>query len=190
MADITKAQKLEIRRLTRQAQRRMERASEGQRRVLEHEVLKATGSKKWSSAYKGFSFERAEQQIQLLQEFLGNRISKRVEWEGVKRRVNTLSKMGYHVTDEELADILIQMKERKMKDIYRAVNLVEAKKGRKLRDALITRKGKAAPKDIKLELTAQEISTALNYKISEQRALEQALAAQEKIQAHYEKYKL
>lgn len=190
MADITKAQKAEIRRLTRQAQRRMERAYEGQRRVLEHEVLKATGATKWSSAYKGFSYERAEQQIQLLQEFLGNRISKRVEWEGVKRRVTTLSKMGYHITDEELADILIQMKERKWKDIYRAVNLVEAKKGRKLRNALISKAGREAPRDIQIELTAQEITTALNYKITQQQALEQALAAQEKIQAHYEKYKL
>ena len=191
--DITKAQKLEIRRLTRQAQRRMERASEGQRRVLEHQVLKATGSKKWSSAYKGFTYERAQLQIEKLQKFLAGKTTTITGWKEIKKAavaktVKTFSGMGYHLTDQEMAELLIQMKEKKMEDIYKAVNLVEAKKGRKLKAGL-KKKGKD-PADIETQLTAKEIATALNYKISDQRALQEALAAQQRIKVHYEKYQL
>lgn len=135
----------ELRRLTRAAQRRMERATPGQRRALEFYVEQATGEKKWSSAAKDMTTQQANARIQQLRKFLGydamNRpveqvTSSRRGWEAIKTsnvaKANATfarRRAGHNITDEEMAEILIQLGDPSKKEFYHAVNKVQAMKG-------------------------------------------------------------
>lgn len=135
----------ELRRLTRAAQRRMERATPGQRRALEFYVQQATGAKKWSSAAAGMTTQQAKAQIQRLQKFMGydeqNRqveqvTSTRKGWESIKAsnvaKANATfasRRAGHNITDDEMAEILIQLGDPSKKEFYHAVNKVQAMKG-------------------------------------------------------------
>lgn len=135
----------EIRKLTRAAQRRMERASEGQRRALEFYVQQATGSKKWSSAASGMNTQQAKAQIQKLRKFLGyNEQNQQVEtvtstrrgWEDIKAanvaKANATfanRRAGHNISDDEMAEILMQLGDPTKKEFYHAVNKVQAMKG-------------------------------------------------------------
>ena len=99
MATVTQQQKAEIKRLTRQANRRIERATSGQRSYLESVVRKmtGTGAGKFSAAYKGLTERQAAAKIRKLEQFLyeedetGSRINKRSTtrsgWKAMKESV-------------------------------------------------------------------------------------------------------
>lgn len=142
---ISKELYAELRRLTRAAQRRMERATPGQRRALEFYVKQATGSTKWSSSAKGMSTQQANARIQQLRKFMGyNEQNKQVEqvtstrkgWEATKEsnvaKANATfgkRRAGHNLTDDEMAEILMQLGDPTKKEFYHAVNKVQAMKG-------------------------------------------------------------
>lgn len=141
---ISKELYAELRRLTRAAQRRMERATPGQRRALEFYVKQATGSTKWSSSAKGMSTQQANARIQQLRKFMGyNEQNKQVEqvtstrkgWEAIKEsnvsKANATfgkRRAGHNLTDDEMAEILMQLGDPTKKEFYHAVNKVQAMK--------------------------------------------------------------
>ncbi len=167
----------ELRRLTRAAQRRMERATPGQRRALEYYVEQKTGAKKWSSAAKGMTTQQAKAQIRKLQEFMGydeqNRpvrtvTSTRAGWEAIKAsnvaKANATfgrRRAGHDLTDDEMAEILMQLGDPSRREFYQAVNKVQAMKGY-MGD--------------KWTGSSDNISTALQQKWSAQDAYRRALA--------------
>ena len=129
MADITKEQRAQIKLLTRRANRRLERATKGQRKALEHYI----GTEKFSAASKGMTWTEAQSQIDKLNRFLSGETSTRKGWDALKARQvakanKSWGKMGYDLTDEELANILIQVDTDNHKEYYRAANLVQAAK--------------------------------------------------------------
>ena len=142
---ISKELYAELRRLTRAAQRRMERATPGQRRALEFYVKQATGSTKWSSSAAGMSTQQANARIQQLRKFMGyNEQNKQVEqvtstrkgWEAIKEsnvaKANATfgkRRAGHNLTDDEMAEILMQLGDPTKKEFYHAVNKVQAMKG-------------------------------------------------------------
>lgn len=130
---ITTQQKEAIRTLTRRANRRIERATPGQRSALQYYVNKATGANKFSAATKGLTYEQAAAKLKALETFLSSPSSTRKGWdiikrENVRKANETLKEMGYDLTDEELAEILEQIDTSSKVDFYRAVNLVQAEK--------------------------------------------------------------
>ena len=142
---ISKELYAELRRLTRAAQRRMERATPGQRRALEFYVKQATGSTKWSSSAAGMSTQQANARIQQLRKFMGyNEQNKQVEqvtstrkgWEAIKEsnvaKANATfgkRRAGHNLIDDEMAEILMQLGDPTKKEFYHAVNKVQAMKG-------------------------------------------------------------
>lgn len=167
-------QKGEIVRLTRLANRRIERAGAGQRSYLEYWVDQMTGKKKFSAATKGLTFEQAQAKLHELYKFTDYMGSTKKGWEelkklSVERTREKLDLMGYDLTDEELADILEQLDSKKRKDFYLAVNKVQAAK-----DAAGS----------KWSGSADEIADAVSAQISEQNeyqeAYERALKVREK----------
>ena len=161
MAKMTKAQQEEIKLLTRRANRRLERAPQGQRKALEYYVQKATGATKFSAASKGFTYEQAELKLKTLRKFLEARSTTRKGWDAVKRenvrKANeTLSEQGYDLTDEELAEILTQIDSSNRSELYRAVNLVQAAKQEAEEEDLWEGSSKQIAETIGTKATAQE----------------------------------
>lgn len=130
---ISDFQRGEIARLTRLANRRIERAGAGQRSYLEYWVNQMTGEKKFSAATKGLTFEQAQAKLHELYKFTDYMGSTKKGWEelkklSVEKTRQKLDQMNYDLTDEELADILEQLDSNKRKDFYLAVNKVQAAK--------------------------------------------------------------
>ena len=172
MAKMTKEQQSEIKLLTRRANRRIERASAGQRKAMEYYI----GSDKFSAASKGFSYEQAQAQIEKLNKFLAGRSTTKTGWKEVKQanvsKANkTLRKMGYDLTDEELAEILIQIDSSNTESFYRSINLVQAVKYEAELEGDIW-KG-----------TSDQISEAIAQKMEASEALEAALQGRKAIKA-------
>lgn len=170
MAAITREQIKEIRTLTRRANRRIERATPGQRRALEYYIKKYTGSTKFSAATKGLTGEAAAKKLADLNRFLAGESTTRKGWDRIKaenvRHANEkLNKQGYNLTDEELAELLEQIDTKNRNDYYKAVNLVEAAK---------EKKGK------RWKGSDKEITEAISQKVTYQQALERALRARDK----------
>ena len=185
---ITSQQAVEIKKLTRRANRRIERAPEGQRRYLESVVRRMTGAtlnkktgkyegglNKWSAKTKGLTFEEAAAQLKKLDKFLGQKSSTRRGWDEIKaelvRKANeTLTqndyfgkdKGGYTLTDDELADIMEIVDMESKEEFYRAINLVQAEK-EKLGD--------------NTEFNADRLAEIIEQKIEYQDALKAATAA-------------
>ena len=169
---MTKEQQSEIKLLTRRANRRIERASAGQRKAMEYYI----GSDKFSAASKGFSYEQAQAQIEKLNKFLAGRSTTKTGWKEVKQanvsKANkTLRKMGYDLTDEELAEILIQIDSSNTESFYRSINLVQAVKYEAELEGDIW-KG-----------TSDQISEAIAQKMEASEALEAALQGRKAIKA-------
>lgn len=160
---ITREQIQEIRTLTRRANRRIERATGGQKRALQHYARGA----KFSAATRGMSVQQGQAQIEKLKRFLGSSSTtirgwERIKRENVRKANKTLKNMEYNLTDEELADILEQLEDSSPTNFYRAVNLVEAAK-------------QEAGDD--WEGTEEQIQEAIMEKATAQQALEEALSA-------------
>lgn len=162
MAGVTKDQTALIRRLTRRANRRIERAKGGQKTYLESIV--AGG--KFSAATKGMSQQQAAAQIRKLEKFLNRMSTTRVGWDWIRREIvhkaaQTLGRQGYTITDDELAEILIQVDASDKTEYYRVINIVEAKKRT----------------DPEWEGTAANIKSAIEETISAQQAFERVIAS-------------
>lgn len=163
--DITKGQIADIQKLVRAANRRLERASGGQKRYIENYIKKLTGGdKKFSAAYKGLSAAEAEKKIKQLNRFMSKkRTTTKKGWKEFVHNINAgLSKKGYELTDEELADILDQIDQASNDEFYRAVNLVTAKK---------------AEMSASWDPSVEKIIEAIEQKIDFQNALKMALNA-------------
>ena len=172
MAKMTKQQQSEIKLLTRRANRRIERASAGQKKALEFYV----GAEKFSAASKGFSYEQAQAQIEKLNKFLSGKSTTKTGWKEVKaanvaKANKTLGKAGYDLTDEELANILIQVDTSNTQAFYRAVNLVQAAKNEAELEGDIW------------SGSEEQISDAIAEKMEASEALEAALQSRKAIQA-------
>lgn len=173
MAQITAQQAAEIRKLTRRANRRIERAVGGQKTYLESIMQRATGgSPKFSAATKGLTYEQAAAKLEKLDRFLGTMSSTRKGWDWIKQEIvhksnQTLKQQGYDLTDEELAEILIQVDSENKREFYKAINLVTARK----------------VQIDKEELNPDEIAEAIAEKVSFQQALKAALEANPDINA-------
>lgn len=130
---ISDFQKGEIARLTRLANRRIERAEGGQRRYFDYWLKKMTGDTKFSAATKGLTFERAQAKLHQLYKFIDYAGSTKKGWEelkriSVERARQKLDLMDYDLTDDELADLLEQLDSDNRNDFYLAVNKVQAAK--------------------------------------------------------------
>lgn len=172
MAKMTKQQQSEIKLLTRRANRRIERASAGQRKAMEFYI----GAEKFSAASKGFSYEQAQAQIEKLNKFLSGKSTTKTGWREVKQanvaKANkTLGKMGLDLTDEELAEILIQVDTSNTQEFYRAVNLVQAAKDEAEMEGDIW------------SGSEEQIADAIASKMEASEALEAALKSREAIKA-------
>lgn len=162
MAGVTKDQTALIRRLTRRANRRIERAKGGQKTYLESIV--AGG--KFSAATKGMTQQQAAAQIRRLERFLNRMSTTRLGWDWIHKEIvhkaaQTLGRQGYTITDEELAEILIQVDASDKTEYYRVINIVEAKKRT----------------DPEWEGTAANIRSAIEETISAQQAFERVIAS-------------
>lgn len=167
--NITPQQAAAIKKVVRAANRRLERAQEkspGQARYIESLIRKMTGgSRKFSAATAGLTYEQAAKKIEMINKFMSREATKRTYWE--KTRLEMVSRAnkklsGYELTDQELADIMIQVENAKDIEFYRAVNLVSAAKAEL---------GSAWQDDY------QQIADAINQRINYQQSLQMALEA-------------
>ena len=130
----TAEQKRELALLTRRANRRLERASEGQRKYLEVFVKRMTGATKFSASHVGLTPTQIESKLQKMRRFLSHELTTtRTGWkylttEALSKTRQTWNDRGYDFTDEELAEILIQVDTSNNAEYYRVVNLVYARK--------------------------------------------------------------
>ena len=133
---VTKEQNKQLARLARAANRRLERASEGQRKALEH-YLEGYHTREGS---RGIVFQQGtaknereyRQRMAELKSFMEGKTSKRRSWEELKKTnvdkaQKTLEKMGYDVTDDELR-IVLEETSGSSKAFYRALENVQAAK--------------------------------------------------------------
>lgn len=137
MANITAAQQKELAYLARAANRRLERATEGQRKSLEHNIKNyhiregsrgivfRQGKAKTESEYR--------QRMAELKKFMAAKTSTRKGWEELKKEnmekaQESLTDMGYDITDDELATILAE-EGGGSSAFYKALENVQAAKG-------------------------------------------------------------
>lgn len=169
MAKVTDIQNKELAKLARAANRRLERATEGQRSALDyylkdyhtrqgaHGAVFQQGKAKTEAEYR--------QRMAELKSFMSGEISTRRGWEsvkqeGIEKAADTLRSQGYDLTDEELAQILRETGGKKAagNNFYKALNNVQAAKEKK------ANRGKDT------ELTPQELKSEIARRNSEQQA--------------------
>ena len=141
---VTKAQQAELAKLARAANRRLERATEGQRAYLEYQIRKYHTREREGGArvfMQGKASSTAEYNARMreLNRFMGYdetavRSSTRKGWESMKseqvaKAGETLRSQGRDITDEELAQVLKEL-DAKNKDatLYSALAHVELAK--------------------------------------------------------------
>ena len=125
----TKEQIKMIRTLARRANRRIERATPGQRNAL----ISYAGGQKFSAGSKGLSEREAAQKIEKMKRFLESPSTTRTGWERMKeenlrKAREALGRQDYTITDEELAEIIQQLGDVDDATFYRAINLVEVER--------------------------------------------------------------
>lgn len=133
MAKISKKQENEIKRLAKRAQARYRASSGGQRRYIESQLIRSTGTAKISASTKGLTSAQANAKIRQLERFLSAKSTTKKGWKEIGKKAvasagETWRLRGYTISDEELADILIQVDTSNIGEYYRAVNLVQAAK--------------------------------------------------------------
>ena len=134
---ISKEQQRELKNLARAANRRLERATEGQRRSLQKNVQNyhlIEGSRGAVFSQAQAKTEREyKQRMAELQKFMKAKTSTRKGWEGLKqqniqRSQKTLGEMRYDVSDEEL-EVIIEETGGSSPAFYKALENVQAAKG-------------------------------------------------------------
>ena len=134
---ISKKQQQELKNLARAANRRLERATEGQRRSLQknmqnYHLIEGSRGAVFSQATAKTEREY-EQRMKELRKFMKAKTSKRKGWEELKKSniqksQKTLGEMGYDVTDEEL-EMVIAETGGSSPAFYKALENVQAAKG-------------------------------------------------------------
>lgn len=169
MAKITDYQNRELARLARAANRRLERATAGQRSELDH-YLKGYHTREGAHGtvfQQGKAKTEAEyrQRMNELRSFMEGKTSTRRGWEsvkqeGVSKAADTLKEQGYDITDEELAQILKETGGKKAagNNFYKALNNVQAAKEKK------ANRGKDT------DLSPEELSAEISRRNTEQQA--------------------
>lgn len=141
---LTKEMQRELAARARAANRRIERATEGQRKALEHYTRQYHTRQRANGMYvfqQGKAKTEAEYRARMreLDLFMGSAeqptISKRSEWERVKRENvkaagETLREDGSSITDEELATLLEELDGGGPAEFYKALANVEIAKDR------------------------------------------------------------
>ena len=132
----------ELANLARAANRRIERATPGQRQALEY-YLKGYHTRERENGMRVFQQGKAKsvseykQRMKELRKFMGTEeeptISRRSEWEKVKREAvkkagETIRKQGYNITDDELSNILQEAHPADSTEFYKALANVEISK--------------------------------------------------------------
>ncbi len=170
---ISKEQQRELKNLARAANRRLERASAGQRKSLEYNIK---GYNVREGKYgKAFSQAAAKtereykQRLAELEKFMSAQTSTRKGWESLQRSniekaTGTLSEMGYDVTEDELEAILKEVGGAKGGQFYKALENVQAFK----EETGLT------------DLTKEDIEKAVNWRKTEYEATLYAIKARNK----------
>lgn len=156
---VTKQQQAALTKLARAANRRLERATEGQRKSLEHNIEKYHTQR---SESRGLVFQQGKaknereyrQRMAELNAFMKAKTSTRKGWEelrksNLKSATESLTNAGYDITDEEL-DIVLQEIGGSSKAFYRVLENIQAMK--------------EGPED---ELSAEEVRKAINDRRSD-----------------------
>lgn len=133
----------ELASLARAANRRIERATPGQRQALEH-YLKGYHTRERDNGMRVFqqgkakSISEYKQRMKELRKFMGTEeeptISRRSEWEKVKKAAvekageTIRKKQGYNITDDELSNILQEAHLADSTEFYKALANVEISK--------------------------------------------------------------
>lgn len=132
MADITPDQQAELKKLARRANQRLYSASEGQRNFAQSYMRRNYGFEKFSTR-KAQSEGEFIKRMQQLQGFLGSESTKKRGWmeqtqKAVSGAAETLRRRGYTFTEDELSNILTEIKSKDKDDFYRYLDLLQAQK--------------------------------------------------------------
>lgn len=134
---ISKEQQRELKNLARAANRRLERASEGQRSALQYYIkdyhtTKGKYGKVFSQAAATTEREYKQRMVEL-QKFMAAKTSRIKPWKAlqqsnVEKAQETLSKMGFSLSEEELAKVLsgkAELEKQERKKLQELKNLGE-----------------------------------------------------------------
>ena len=139
---ITKEMQRELAYKARAANRRLERASEGQRSALEHYIKGYSGTRESS---RGTMFQQGaakteteyRQRMRELEKFMGGETSTRRGWKelkssNVEKAAGTLGEMGYDISEDELVALLEEIPDgADSATYYKALENVQAAKNKK-----------------------------------------------------------
>lgn len=156
IGSVTPQMQKQLANLARAANRRLERASAGQRRSLEYNIkgyqTQTTSRGMVFKQGKAKSAAEYRQRMAELNKFMGAKTTTRTGWEKLKsenvsKAQETLGKMGFDITDTEL-EVILKEVGGKSKDLYRALENVMAAKGIKgeelsadeIREAIFSRR--------------------------------------------------
>lgn len=141
--NVTQNQQQSLAKLARAANRRLERATEGQRAALDY-YLKTYHTREGAHGMvfqqgKAKSQREYNQRMAELKAFMEGETSTRKGWEELKQSNiekggDTLRNRGYDITDEELAVIIMETGGKKQasgREFYRALNNVQAARNAK-----------------------------------------------------------
>jgi len=162
----------EIAKLARRANRRIERASEGQRAAIRSYQDRSRGGSGWDKGRGKFSAGKAKTErealarLDRLSDFIESKTSTKKGWnEIVNKSLNktgeTLEKMGYDFTQRELKTILEESDAKSAREFYKILDTVQAYKDKSSRGGL--------------DDFVKAIQAARAEKISESEALERRL---------------
>lgn len=177
---ITKEMQRELANAARAANRRLERASQGQLDALEHNIknyhtrTNAAGEMRFSQS-KASTEAEYRQRMSELNKFMNAKTSTRKGWENVRRdslsKANDkLSEMGYDVTDEELAQIAKETGGHNAA-FYRALENVTAEKMAMYEDE----EDDFGDIDEFIELNEKQLNDIIYQRRSDQQAAEQLI---------------
>lgn len=182
---ITKEMQRELASAARAANRRLERATQGQLDALEHNIknyhtrTNDEGELRFSQG-KAKSESEYRQRMDELNKFMNAKTSTRKGWENVRRESiskanDKLSEMGYDVTDEELAQIAKETGGHNAA-FYRALENVTAAK----MDMYDDYEDEFDDIDDFIELNEQQLNELIYERRSDQQAAEQLIKQRQK----------
>lgn len=172
-----------IKRLTHNANQIIDRAIAGQKEHLQYNVKAMTGSNRFSTGrLNQLSYEQAAKKLEDLNKFYDAKSVFKAGWRDiVEKAVDTanvtLNKMGFDLTNAELAETLKQLNDIQTADKYVGLNAQQkrAQKRREFYEAV--EKVQANKARGNWEGSAQDIGEALAQQLSAQQSLTAALNA-------------
>lgn len=186
---VTKKQQTELVKLARAANRRLERAGQGQRASLNYNISQYTTINKT----RGIVFSQAKaktkaeykQRMKELKKFMAAKTSKKEGWKkleksNIEKSREKLGLMGYDVTDEELKVVLEEIGG-SSKEFYKTLENVSAKKIKKRKKAAqeAKKKKETPPDPDTINLTKDEVIAAINERRTDYQATLEVIKARE-----------